>query len=116
MSLPDGLEPFRGDGESVIERVVELGVFTGELTVEKLLLVGLLRPQDLPLTPDLKLAEIGVPVFIAYILGMVLLIAAAGSRKPNAFVVIGADEIGAALLLLAGLSLFRSLRGDGLGK
>jgi hypothetical protein len=44
-----------------------LGGICGELAVEKLFLLGLLRLQDLPLTPDLKLADIG-SVFITYIL------------------------------------------------
>jgi hypothetical protein len=67
--------------------------------------------------PILKLADSGVLVLVAYVLSLILIIATAGSRKPNVFVVvISAVEIGAALLLHGGLWLFWGLRGDRLTK
>lgn len=46
-----GLEACQSTGPS------EIGWSRGEPPIEKLFLLGLLRPQDLPLTPDLKLAD-----------------------------------------------------------
>ena len=85
-------------------------------TVEKLLRLSFLRPQDLPLAPDLILAEGGVLIFVACELRLVRLIATAGSWEPHVFVVVGAVEIGTAFLIRDGLRLSRGLCGDGLAK
>src|SRR5262249_15619459 len=110
--VPRGLQPERAYRAGVCDTPDETGKF-GAL---ELFLLGLLRSQDFPLTSALKLADRRVLVLIACVLSLVLLIAAAGPRKRDAFVVIGAFEIRAAPLLPDGFRLFWNLGGYGLGK